>query len=108
MNKYFSMQYFPIDFFINSILLSLLKILSKFSFQSKICLLCDNWERKETPNNIYFMPDIYPLQIVAILPKSTLFIQISNENTYFRSHDHLFLPISITDAFSILLIEHLF
>ena len=54
------------------------------------------------------MPDIYPVQIVAILPKSTLFIQISNENTYFRSHDHLFLPISITDAFSILLIEHLF
>ena len=82
--------------------------MSKFSFQSKICLLCDNWERKETPNNIYFMPDIYPLQIVAILPKSTLFFQISNENTYFRSHDHLFLPISITDAFSILLIEHLF
>ena len=108
MNKYFSMQYFPIIFFISSILLSLLKILSKFSFQSKICLLCDNWERKETPNNIYFMPDIYPVQIVAILPKSTLFIQISNENTYFRSHDHLFLPISITDAFSILLIEHLF
>jgi hypothetical protein len=108
MHKYFSMQYFPIVFFINSILLSLLKILSKFSFQSKICLLCDNWERKETPNNIYFMPDIYPVQIVAILPKSTLFIQISNENTYFRSYDHLFLPISITDAFSILLIEHLF
>jgi hypothetical protein len=44
------------------------------------------------------MPDIYPVQIVAILPKSTLFIQISNENTYFRSHDHLFLPISITDG----------
>ena len=71
-------------------------------------MLCDNWERKETPNNIYFMPDIYPVQVVAILPKSTLFIQISNENTYFRSHDYLFLPISITDAFSILLIEHLF
>jgi hypothetical protein len=67
MNKYFSMQYFPIVFFINSILLSLLKILSKFSFQSKICLLCDNWERKETPNNIYFMPDIYPVQIVMTL-----------------------------------------
>ena len=54
------------------------------------------------------MPDIYPVQIVAILPKSTSFIQISNENTYFRSHDYLFLPISITDAFSILLIEHVF
>jgi hypothetical protein len=50
----------------------------------------------------FMSPDIYPVQIVAILPKSTSFIQISNENTYFRSHDYLFLPISITDAFSIL------